>query len=112
MKDQGLATHAISQVLKFGSYGSTLLMLAGLLLAFVWPAQPAHYGMNELVHRFFRLDPVAVMQAGIALLLLTPVFRVIVAIFSFAGERDYRYTWISVGVLLIVLSSILFRLAH
>ena len=99
----------ISGVLKFGSYGSALLMLVGVLLALIRPSRRASYPLEDLASHLLRLDATAVMQAGITLLLLTPVIRILVAIFCFAREGDYRYAWISSGVLLIVISSVLFR---
>ncbi len=102
----------ISRVLKLGSYGSAFLMLAGVILALFRPASTVHYPLRELARQLVRLDATAFMQAGIALLLATPVVRIAVAIVAFARARDYRYAWISAGVLLIVISSVLFRLAH
>ena len=99
----------ISGVLKLGSYGSALLMLMGVLLALGRPSRPASYPLEDLASHLLRLDATAVMQAGIILLLLTPVIRILVAILCFAREGDYRYAWISSGVLLIVISSVLFR---
>ena len=99
----------ISGVLKLGSYSSALLMLVGVLLALVRPGPRASYPLEDLASHLLRLDATAVMQAGITLLLLTPVIRILVAILCFAREGDYRYAWISSGVLLIVISSVLFR---
>lgn len=112
MAHEDAAVRWISGVLKLGSYGSTFLMLVGVVLALFRPAAEAHYPLGELVGQLARLDATAVMQAGIALLLITPVVRILVAIVSFAHERDYRYVWVSVGVLLIVMSSILFRMVR
>lgn len=110
MEREEAAVRWISGVLKVGSYGSTLLMLAGVILALFRPVNAAHYSLWDLAGHLARLDPTAVMQAGIALLLLTPVGRILVAIVSFARERDYRYVWVSSGVLLIVISSVLVRM--
>ena len=101
----------ISLILKFGSYGSAFLLLAGVILALFRPAPSVHYPLRELAGRLARLDATAIMQAGIALLLVTPVVRIVAAIVSFAGEGDHRYAWIATGVLLIVVSSVLFRIA-
>ena len=102
----------ISWVLKLGSYGSALLMLVGVLLALARPGRQATYPLETLASQLLLLDATAVMQAGITLLLLTPVMRIVVAIIFFAREGDYRYAWISSGVLLIVISSVLFRVLH
>lgn len=109
-KNRAAPTHVIAQVLKFGSYGSTLLMAFGVILALVRGFHPVHYDIGAMAAGLFRLDATAVMQAGIALLLLTPVMRVMVAIVSFTAERDWKYALISAAVMLIVLSSIFLRI--
>ena len=45
----------------------------------------------------------AIERAGVLVMLATPVVRVIVACFLFFREKDYRYGWISLGVLVILL---------
>ena len=40
---------------------------------------------------------------GVLILLITPVVRVFVAMLLFFREKDWRYGWISAGVLLILL---------
>ncbi len=41
--------------------------------------------------------------AGVLILLVTPVMRVFAAMILFFREKDWRYGWISAGVLLILL---------
>lgn len=101
----------VALALRLGSYASAALLGLGLLLALLKPPAAVHYSLRELLRQIATADPTAVMQAGILLLLVVPVMRVIVAAVSFAYERDYAYAAISVAVLLIVLSSILVRLA-
>ncbi len=102
-------TRAIAGVLKIGSYSSTALIAFGVLLAVFVPSRMVHYGPQDMVRGVFRIEPAAVMQTGIALLLLTPVARVAVAAAGFAIEGDRKYAVISAVVLFVVLSSILFR---
>ncbi len=86
---------AIALTLRYGALASTLVMALGVGLL--------------LMHRpLWRLEPEAVIRAGIILLLLTPVFRIVVAAVGFALERDFRYLLISLGVLAVVLGSIRF----
>ncbi len=102
----------ISSVLRFGSYGSTALILAGIVGGLLHPAPLVPCALRDLPGRVLEWDAGAIMQAGIVLLLMTPVIRIVVAMASFARERDYRYTWVSIGVLLVVLSSILLRVVQ
>jgi uncharacterized membrane protein len=104
---------AIAAVLRYGSVLSALVMVIGVLLAFMEggsAAQTAPLSAGALVMRAVALDPLAVTQLGILLLLLTPVFRIVIAVIAFGVERDYRYVLISSGVLIVVLASIAFAL--
>jgi uncharacterized membrane protein len=53
------------------------------------------------------LDPAAIIQLGILILIATPVARVAFSVFAFAEERDWMY----VVVTLIVLALLLFSLS-
>ena len=52
-------------------------------------------------------DGQAVVAAGLALLILTPVLRVAISLLEFARARDRAYTLITAGVLAILLLSML-----
>jgi len=49
---------------------------------------------------------------GIILLFLTPVFRVLLSLFSFLLEKDYLYVIITLIVILIILTSVSFGFSH
>jgi uncharacterized membrane protein len=49
---------------------------------------------------------------GIILLFLTPVFRVLLSLFSFMLEKDYLYVLITLIVILIIITSISFGFSH
>jgi uncharacterized membrane protein len=106
---------AISVVLRYGSLISTLIMALGLGLMFLrGPATSlATYHRIRLSVLFpvvIRFDPAALTEAGIFLLLLTPLFRILVATIRFALERDLKYVLIALGVLAVVLLSISFAI--
>lgn len=101
----------IAAVLRYGSTISTAVMALGVALAFLSSGPnsgPVNHAPGGLLGKALQLDPLAVTQLGILLLLLTPVFRVFVAVIAFGLERDLKYFLISSGVLLIVLGSIVF----
>jgi len=107
---------AIALVLRYGSLISTLIMALGLILTLLRTpalARTSHsrIGLGQLIPRLVHLDPLALTECGILLLLLTPIFRILVAMASFAMERDHKYVWISLGVLAVVLLSISFAIA-
>jgi uncharacterized membrane protein len=107
------AQDAISAVLRYGALLSTVVMATGLALA-LWRRQvmprPATLSAGDLLNSALRLDPAGITELGILLLLLTPVFRVVVAAVSFGLERDTKYLVISLGVFAVVLASIIFAI--
>ena len=113
MKDtsEDRGRRAIALILRYGSQISTLIMLLGLcLLLLRGPVTSLSGGQRlklETVFRgLIRLEPVALTEFGILLLLLTPIFRILAAVVSFTLEREYKYVWISLGVLSVVILSI------
>ncbi len=109
------AEHAIALVLRYGSLLATLIMGLGLILVYVRGASTAlpkfhRIELRRLLPDLIRLDPAAVTESGILLLMLTPICRIIVAILTFALEQDYKYVFISLGVLAVVLLSISFAI--
>lgn len=56
--------------------------------------------------------PVGIERAGVLLMLATPVVRVIVACYLFFREKDNRYGWISLGVLVILLLGSVFGIGE
>jgi uncharacterized membrane protein len=107
------AERAIALALRYGSMASTAIIALGLGLM-LWRglslplAGDRGLRLSMLLPKLMRFDPAAVTESGILLLLLTPLFRIIVAGVSFALERDLKYVLISLGVLLVVLLSISF----
>jgi uncharacterized membrane protein len=108
------AQDAISAVLRYGSIFSAAVMAVGLGLA-LWRRRvlprSGTLSAAALLNNALHLDPAAITELGILLLLLTPVFRVVVAVVSFGLERDTKYLLISLGVFLVVLGSIIFAVA-
>ncbi len=80
---------AVSWVLRMGAAGSFALIVLGLLLAVLLPGTAAQ----------------TVTTAGILLLLATPVLRIVVSLFAFAREKEWKYVLISLGVLGIVVGA-------
>ncbi len=85
---------------------------------------PSAYSLHPAYHKFmgepaafrsvggilgaaFTGDGKAIVQAGLLLLILTPILRVTVSVFAFLYEKDYLY----VVLTLIVLGILLFSLA-
>jgi len=81
---------AVGLVLRVGAYGCFLIMLAGLI-----------DGLFVSGHL-----PQDIERVGVLLMLITPVVRVLVACVLFFREKDWKYGWISLGVLLILMGTL------
>lgn len=87
---------AVALVLRVGAFGCFFIMLAGLI-----------DGLFMSGH-----IPLDIERLGVLLMLATPVVRVMVACFLFFKEKDWRYGWISLGVLVILLLGSLFGIGE
>lgn len=98
----------IVKILRLGSGLSIALMIAGLGLFLakggsVELQKAGFAGLHSLLAGVATLEPISIMTLGVIVLLLTPMFRVIAAVFSFLIiERDIKYALISLGVLVIL----------
>ena len=61
-----------------------------------------------LFHLLLAGDPVALIEAGVLLLIATPIARVVFAVVGFALERDRLYVAVSLTVLAVLLASLLY----
>jgi uncharacterized membrane protein len=87
---------AVALVLRVGAFGCFFIMLAGLMI-----------GLFVQGH-----IPLDIERAGVLLMLATPVVRVLVACYLFFREKDMKYGWISLGVLVILLLGALFGIGE
>ena len=87
---------AVALVLRVGAFGCFFVMLAGLIDGFFMSGR----------------IPLDIERAGVLLMIATPVVRVMVACFLFFREKDYRYGWISFGVLVILSLGALFGIGE
>ena len=103
----------VSTILQVGSLCAGGLLVIGLGIFFFQPhiespkvgsLPPA---FSDFVHSIFRGEANAIINLGILVMMFTPFLRVVVAGFSFLSERDFKYTIISFGVMVILLFTIL-----
>ena len=87
---------AVALVLRVGAFGCFVIMFAGLITAFFLHGR----------------IPGDIERAGVLLMLATPVVRVMVACYLFFREKDYKYGWISAGVLVILILGSVFGLGE
>ena len=86
----------VAMVLRVGAFSCFLVMLAGLM------------GGLFVGGRV----PLDIMRAGVLLMLATPVVRVAVACLLFFRGKEYRYGYISLGVLVILLLGSVFGIGE
>lgn len=86
----------VAIVLRTGAFGCFVIMLAGLMVALFVPGR----------------IPLGIERAGVLLMLATPVVRVVVACFLFFREKDWKYGWISLGVLVILMLGSVFGIGE
>jgi uncharacterized membrane protein len=86
----------VAIVLRTGAFGCFFIMLAGLMVALFIPGR----------------IPLGIERAGVLLMLATPVVRVVVACFLFFREKDWKYGWISLGVLVILMLGSVFGIGE
>ncbi len=110
----------ISTVLLVGVISSALLIGCGFLTSFLvgWQgsilgaampdpfASPTSY--SDLPARLAVLEPLAITQLGLIVLLATPVLRVATSVLAFALEGDRLYSAMTAAVLVVLLTSIFF----
>ena len=65
------------------------------------------HNASGIINGIFTFRGRAIIQAGIILLIATPVVRVIFSAIGFVLEKDYLYVGITLVVLLIIFSSML-----
>jgi uncharacterized membrane protein len=115
---------AIVIVLAIGIFTGTLLTLLGLVLVFVHDphlsAQSATYHdvilygakaphhLNTLISQLIALKPIAFVTTGVGIIILTPVMRVGISIFSFLMDADYKFVVITAIVFILLVGSMIF----
>ena len=103
-------------ILRLGVWVSACLMIFGLFLAAVSPSSIVMPSTNptlgalaeHLVSTSF--DPVVLMYTGLVILMLTPVIRVLTAVFGFTLERDWRFVFVSSLVLVLLVGEIFYSI--
>lgn len=103
---------SLSKLLTAGTTVAGLVMLTGIgWLVFTSPgaARPRYgqfvptaeqgKGLGAVVASAVRLEPHAIMLAGVLLLVLTPIARVVFTLAAFALRRDWLYVGLTAVVL-------------
>lgn len=112
----------VGMTLRVGVWVSSLMMLSGLIMAFVTTTVSlpernptlselaSFLTSNEILHASGR-SSLALMYTGLVLLMLTPFFRVIATALAFASTKDRRYVAISILVLIMLIGQLIYSLS-
>jgi uncharacterized membrane protein len=111
----------IGRLLRYGVFLSVVIVLAGTVVYFIKHGSEipnyASFTMAPaalrrpvgIIDQAFHLTGSGIIQLGLLALIATPIARVFFSVFAFFRQRDYRYTIITLIVLLILLFSFFFE---
>ncbi len=102
----------ISKILRIGVIVSALVIGFGLILLFVtgksgYPGSSFPTSPGDIFRGLAVLKPYGVILTGLLILIITPVLRVGISIFTFLKEKDYTYVVITAIVFVILIISFL-----
>lgn len=109
----------VYRVLLAGMIVSTTLFAVGVVMALLRPRYiplsaswiRQQYNWHVFLHGLATADPTTLMMLATALLILTPVARVVVSIYVFYIDHDFKYVVVtSLVFLVMVMTVILSRL--
>lgn len=100
----------IGKILRIGVIISATIMIIGLAIFLItghsgYPGNSHPTNFLTIFKGIMQLKSYAIMMLGIFCLILTPVLRVIVSIYSFYKENDWLYVWITLFVLVVLIIS-------
>lgn len=104
----------VYRVLLGGMIVSSALFAIGLTLALLhprtYPLGPdwvrSHYHLPILWQGLKSFDPFTLMLVATALLILTPVLRVVISIWAFWVDRDWKFVVVTSTVLVVIVLSV------
>lgn len=97
----------IGNLLRAGVIVSAIIMIIGFALLIItgmtgYSADYHPHDFHQIFTGVILLKPYAIMMLGIFCLILTPVLRVLVSIYSFYKEHDYLYVNITTFVIIVL----------
>ncbi len=102
----------VGTILLIGSFCAAGMLILGLGMLF-FHAHPQDSltslvcpSFSDIFSNLLRGKPTAIINLGILLMMLTPFLRVVVAVFSFLWEKDFKYAVVAFGVMVILLFTI------
>lgn len=108
----------VYRALLAGMFVSTGLFAIGIVLALLHrgfiPLTPewvlSHYNIRAILHGIRTGDPTVIMMLATAVLILTPVARVLVSIRAFAVDHDRKFVAVTSIVFLVMVLTVILGL--
>lgn len=113
----------VGNTLRTGVWLSFAITLSGLLLFLfqnstqifstgILPAEPVRFSLKEMARGLIHGDALSIVTLGVLMMLITPVLRVVFALYGYWLERNKLYMFISIVVLSIIAGSLLIGATH
>lgn len=113
----------VGNTLRYGVWISFVLSAVGLIVLLAshpesgfapdaLPPEPEKFSFRTMLEGLSVFNPGAVVMLGSLVLLLTPLLRVIFALFGYWRGGNKLYTWITLTVLVIIWISVLIGVTH
>lgn len=105
-----------SWVLRLGVWSSAALMTAGLCVAafrsFQVTIPSPSPSILDVLHRLGSavFDPVTLLYAGLLMLMITPILRVLAALVGFSFARDRTFVLVSLVVFLMLMGELYYSI--
>ena len=107
--------HNVYGVLIAGMVASSVLYAAGMVVALMHPHTILltrdyilrNYRLTTMLSGLVHLRPGALFFLATVLLILTPVSRVVISIYAFYSERDYKYVVVTGIVFLVIVATVI-----
>jgi uncharacterized membrane protein len=102
-------SRVISMTLRAGVGVSAALLVAGLLTggATSAPAIITPAAIGDIPSEIATFHGAAMLHLGLLLLMLTPIARVIVVVANFTKRKELSFAMISIGVLLLLITTVI-----
>lgn len=113
----------VGNTLRYGVWTAFLLSAIGLAVLLAGhpgsdfapdalPPEPEKFSFSAMLDGLTVFNPAAVVMLGSLVLLLTPLLRIIFALFGYWKGGNKLYTWITLIVLVIIWISVLIGVTH
>ena len=113
MKKENFLYSNVNLILRIGACSAFIILILGMVL-FLFTAPDTienrrllPLSIDELLYSISRFLPQGLINIGLLVLMFTPLLRVIIALISFLRLKDLKYSLISLGVFLILISGLM-----